>query len=149
MLDIMASIFLISALCVLPLAQAHMQMINPSPFRDPHSNRASEPKDYDILKPLHADGGDFACKGYHLNTKWTTTATYEAGRKYKMQLQGSATHGGGSCQLSMSFDGGSEFKVIKSIEGGCPMQKEYEFTVPPELGRSLKQRTTGLFAWTW
>jgi hypothetical protein len=64
-----------------------------------------------------------------------------------MQLQGSATHGGGSCQLSMSFDGGMEFKVIKSMEGGCPNAKEYSFTVPPELGKGGKK--TGLFAWTW
>lgn len=147
MLDIMASLFLLGALSAMPLAQAHMQMMNPSPFRDPHANRPNEPKDYNILQPLHADGSDFACKGYQWNTPWTTVATCEAGSTYKMQLEGSATHGGRSYQLSMSFDGGMEFKVIKSMEGGCPLQKEYNFTVPPELGKGGKQ--TGLFAWTW
>jgi hypothetical protein len=147
MLDIMASRFLLGALSALPLTHAHMQMSNPSPLRDPHANRPNEPKDYNILQPLHADGSDFACKGYQWNTPWTTVATYEAGGTYKMQLQGSATHGGGSCQLSMSFDGGMEFKVIKSMEGGCPNAKEYSFTVPPELGKGGKK--TGLFAWTW
>ena len=146
MLDIMASL-LFGALCALPLAHAHMQMINPSPFRDPHGKY--QPMDWDILKPLNADGSNFACKGYHLNTEWHPTATYEPGGTYKMQLGGSATHGGGSCQLSMSFDGGSEFKVIKSIEGGCPEKKEYSFTIPRELGNGLKKTTTGLFAWTW
>ncbi|KAH6463274.1 hypothetical protein HBI57_058090 [Parastagonospora nodorum] len=143
----MASRFLLGALSALPLTHAHMQMSNPSPFRDPHANRPNEPKDYNILNPLHADGSDFACKGYHLNTPWTTTATYEAGGTYKMQLTGSATHGGGSCQLSMSFDEGKEFRVIKSIEGGCPEKKEYSFTVPPELAKGGRKR--GLFAWTW
>lgn len=67
-----------------------------------------------------------------------------------MELKGGATHGGGSCQLSLSFDGGNEFKVIKSIIGGCPETKKYSFTIPSELEKSLKgKRTTGLFAWTW
>jgi hypothetical protein len=149
MLDIMVSLLLFGALSALPLSQAHMQMMKPSPFRDPHANRPNEPKDYDILKPLHADGSDFACKGYHLNTPWTPTAEYEAGGTYQMQLEGSATHGGGSCQLSMSFDGGKEFKVIKSMEGGCPEKKQWDFTVPKELAQSSNKRTTGLLAWTW
>jgi hypothetical protein len=144
----MATLLFLCAMCT--TIQAHMQLLHPSPFRDPHANRANEPKDYDILKPLHADGSDFACKGYHLNTPWTPVATYEAGGTYKMQLGGSATHGGGSCQLSLSFDGGDEFRVIKSMEGGCPEQKEYNFTVPAELSTGVKgTKTTGLFAWTW
>jgi hypothetical protein len=150
MLDIMALLLILGALSAVPFIHAHMQMINPSPFRDPQANRLNEPKDYNILTPLHADGSDFACKGYQWNTPWTTVATYEAGKTYNMELKGGATHGGGSCQLSLSFDGGIEFKVIKSIVGGCPEQKQYSFTVPEELGTSLgKKRTTGLFAWTW
>ena len=153
MLDIMALLSLacaLSTLSIVPTTLAHMQMINPSPFRDPQANRANEPKDWNILKPLNPDGSDFACKGYQWNTPWTPTATYEAGGTYNMELKGGATHGGGSCQLSMSFDRGVNFKVIKSIEGGCPEQKQYSFTVPTELGETLgSKRTTGLFAWTW
>ncbi|KAH7090777.1 hypothetical protein FB567DRAFT_299670 [Paraphoma chrysanthemicola] len=150
MLDIMALLYILGALSSFPLIHAHMQMINPSPFRDPHSNRQNEPKDWNILNPLHADGSDFACKGYQWNTPWTPVATYEAGKTYNMELKGGATHGGGSCQLSMSFDRGVTFKVIKSIVGGCPDRKKYSFTIPKELGRGLgKRRTTGLFAWTW
>jgi hypothetical protein len=150
MLDIMALLFLLGALSALPLTNAHMQMMKPSPFRDPHADRPDEPKDYDILKPLHADGSDFACKGYQWNTPWTTVATYEAGGTYQMELGGSATHGGGSCQLSMSFDGGMEFRVIKSMEGGCPDKKKYNFTVPAELGKAAGDSgARGLFSWTW
>ena len=64
-----------------------------------------------------------------------------------MSIIGGTTHGGGSCQLSFSCDGGVNFKVAKSIIGGCPLQSQYEFTVPVELGRL--GRTTCLFAWTW
>ncbi|KAF2036165.1 hypothetical protein EK21DRAFT_52581 [Setomelanomma holmii] len=147
----MALLSILSALSAFPLIHAHMQMGNPSPFRDPHAtNRPNEPKDYNILKPLKADGSDFSCKGYQWNTPWTTVATYEPGKTYQTELSGSATHGGGSCQLSFSFDGGINFKVIKSIEGGCPIAKQYNFTVPLELGKGLgNKRTTGLFAWTW
>jgi hypothetical protein len=90
MLDMMAALFILGALSALPLTHAHMQLMNPSPLRDPHANRANEPKDYDILKPLNADGSNFACKGYQWNTPWTTVATYEAGGTYPMQLEGSA-----------------------------------------------------------
>ncbi|KAE8846256.1 hypothetical protein HRS9139_00823 [Pyrenophora teres f. teres] len=124
-----------------------MQMSNPSPLRDPHANRPNEPKDYNILNPLNADGSNFACKGYQWNTPWTPVTTYEAGGTYNMSIIGGATHGGGSCQLSFSCDGGVNFKVAKSIIGGCPLQSQYPFTVPVELGRL--GRTTCLFAWTW
>ncbi|KAF1836890.1 hypothetical protein BDW02DRAFT_203230 [Decorospora gaudefroyi] len=146
----MARLPLLSALgayFLLPTTIAHMQMIDPSPLRDPHANRPNEPKDYNMLTPLHADGSDFACKGYQWNTPWTSVATYEAGGTYNMTLKGGATHGGGSCQLSLSCDGGVNFKVCKSIVGGCPLQSQYEFTVPSELGRLGK--TTCLLAWTW
>ncbi|KAF2847150.1 lytic polysaccharide monooxygenase [Plenodomus tracheiphilus IPT5] len=136
-----------AAAFIVPLASAHMQMLIPSPLRDPNSNRKDEPKDYNILTPLHADGSDFACKGYQWNTPWTSVATYEAGQSYEMTLKGSATHGGGSCQLSLSCDGGIHFKVIKSIVGGCPLEKQYPFTIPPEFARTSK--ATCLFAWTW
>ncbi|KAF2829651.1 hypothetical protein CC86DRAFT_435488, partial [Ophiobolus disseminans] len=149
MLDIMALLVILSALSALPLTHAHMQMINPSPLRDPYANRPNEPKDWNILVPLHPDGSDFSCKGYQWNTPWTPTATYEAGKTYKMELKGGATHGGGSCQLSLSFDRGVIFRVIKSIEGGCPEQKQYSFTVPHELGTMNAKRTTGLLSWTW
>lgn len=68
-----------------------------------------------------------------------------------MTLKGGATHGGGSCQISLSCDGGSEFKAIKSIVGGCPIKKKYDFTVPRELESALgkERKATCLLGWTW
>ncbi|KAF1962868.1 hypothetical protein CC80DRAFT_399236, partial [Byssothecium circinans] len=135
-------------LCTLPLffplAFSHMQMIDPSPLRDPHSNRSAESKDYNILTPLKADGSDFTCKGYQWNTPLTSVATYAAGKSYSIKLKGGATHGGGSCQICLSCDNGVHFKVLESIIGGCPLQSEYPFRMPENV-----ETAQCLLAWTW
>ena len=61
-----------------------------------------------------------------------------------ISLAGSATHGGGSCQFSLSYDGGSTWAVIHSIIGGCPLNSAYTFPVPNNIPSG-----NALFAWTW
>lgn len=61
-----------------------------------------------------------------------------------MTLTGSATHGGGSCQLALSFDNGESFHVIKSMEGGCPLTTTYDFDIPSDAPSGH-----ALLAWTW
>jgi hypothetical protein len=143
----MAPLTLLRALCALtllfPLAHSHMQMEIPSPLRDPHSTRKG-PKDYNILTPLARDGSDFTCKGYQWNTPLEPVATYEAGGTYELRLKGGATHGGGSCQIAMSCDQGVNFKVLKSIVGGCPVKKRYRFGIPEFVGSGRC-----LLGWTW
>jgi hypothetical protein len=149
MLDIltMTPLSIIGALSALPLVLAHMRMTDPSPLRDPDADpaRPGEIPDWNMLSPLNADGSNFACKGYHLNTPLNTVATYAAGSKQTLRLKGSATHGGGSCQISLSCDGGSNFQVIQSIMGGCPLSDSYNFTVPSDIPAASKC----LLAWTW
>lgn len=70
--------------------------------------------------------------------------TYQAGQTYNMTLAGSATHGGGSCQLSLSYDNGENFYVIQSMEGGCPLTTKYDFQMPSDVANGK-----ALFAWTW
>ncbi|KAF2190816.1 lytic polysaccharide monooxygenase, partial [Zopfia rhizophila CBS 207.26] len=144
----MASFPGLRTLCTLALCfqstLSHMQMEEPSPLRDPHGNRDNEPKDFNILTPLRSDGSDFTCKGYQWNTPLTPVATYQAGETYEMTLKGGATHGGGSCQISLSCDNGLHFKVLKSIIGGCPTQKTYDFTIP----RTVRS-TRCLLGWSW
>ncbi|KAJ4381354.1 hypothetical protein N0V86_003703 [Didymella sp. IMI 355093] len=122
-------------------------MSDPSPINDPHQSpqRPGETLDYNYLSPLNADGSNFPCKGYHLDTPLNVVATYEAGSKHTMKLRGSATHGGGSCQMSLSCDDGKEFRVIESMMGGCPLSNSYDFTVPPDVPAAEKC----LLAWTW
>ncbi|OCK75356.1 lytic polysaccharide monooxygenase, partial [Lepidopterella palustris CBS 459.81] len=132
------------SLC-LPVAFSHMQMDNPFPLRSPlDPDTPSSLKDYNMVAPLNPSGNDFTCKGYQWNTPWRSTTTYTAGQTYNMSVTGGATHGGGSCQLSLSYDKGITFKVIKSIIGGCPLRPPYDFTIP-EYAPSGQ----ALFAWTW
>src|SRR5271170_2738044 len=61
------------------------------------------------------------------------------------RLSGSATHNGGSCQLSLSYDGGSTWVVIHSIVGGCPLTETYTIPVPSDIPSS----SSALLAWSW
>ncbi|CAG8105516.1 unnamed protein product, partial [Penicillium nalgiovense] len=96
---------------------AHLRMTSPEPY-------GSSRKTLDN-SPLAADGSDFPCKispGDFIVP--TEEATYRTGSNNSIKLLGSATHGGGSCQVSLTSDReptkNSEWKVIKSYEGGCP-----------------------------
>lgn len=100
--------------------------------------------DYSIKAPLTSNPSNFPCKGYQNNTPLTVTTMYQSGSTYNMTLDGTADHGGGSCQLSLSYDNGKTFKVIKSIIGGCTEQPTYNFTVP-----SYAPSGIALFAWSW
>jgi len=73
------------------------------------------------------------------------------GEKQSLKFKGSAVHGGGSCQLSVTLDteptADSVFKVIKSIEGGCPGvggPADFDFTLPDSIPNGKAS-----FAWTW
>ncbi|KAF1986733.1 lytic polysaccharide monooxygenase [Aulographum hederae CBS 113979] len=130
-------------------SECHMQMSNPFPIRsvlDPETQESD--KDYSMTSPLNADGSNYPCKGYQNDRPIRTTATYVAGKTYSMSLAGTVTHGGGSCQLSLSYDNGATFKVIKSMIGGCPDPADtdlsYDFTIP-----SFAPSGQALFAWSW
>ncbi|KAK3066153.1 hypothetical protein LTR53_017615 [Teratosphaeriaceae sp. CCFEE 6253] len=115
------------------------------PFRSKYNtNNNYSTIDYSMTSPLNADGSNFPCKGYQNDGDSHPTTTYTAGSTYNMTLIGSATHGGGSCQLSLSCDNGATFRVIKSMIGGCPLVSTYDFTIPSNVPAG-----DALFAWTW
>ncbi|RVX75115.1 hypothetical protein B0A52_01392 [Exophiala mesophila] len=149
MFDILTpSLLFTSLLTWLPICtQAHMQMSSPYPIRSPLDPDVPwYEKDYDMTSPLFDDGSNFACKHYHLDDdSYDIKATYVAGGTYEMSVAGTASHMGGSCQLSLSYDNGHSFKVIKSIIGGCPLSNSYSFTIPNNAPSS----ETVLFSWSW
>jgi hypothetical protein len=132
-------------------ASAHMKMSKPVPFANAILDNG----------PLHGDGSDFPCK---MIFDTTTPATSMAlGSTQPLQFIGGATHGGGSCQVSITYDNppnkNSIFKVIHSIEGGCPVRNAagniggdasapdpdtYSFTIPTNLPSGK-----ATLAWTW
>ncbi|BFZ58865.1 hypothetical protein PYCC9005_005931 [Savitreella phatthalungensis] len=98
-----------------------------------------------MTTPLNGAGSDFPCKGYLSDASRHVTATYYTGQTYNVSLAGSATHGGGSCQLSISYDNGATFKVIESILGGCPLSSNYNFALP----HGLPAAKGAIFSWSW
>lgn len=128
-------------------ANAHMILKSPVPYGNPNNS------------PLDASGSDFPCKAvpYTVNTM----NDWKVGSSQTLAFTGTAVHGGGSCQISVTTDKeptkDSKWKVIYSIEGGCPVSAEanldekgpslgntFQFTIPPELPNGVM--TT---AWTW
>ncbi|KAM3086450.1 hypothetical protein ACMFMG_000583 [Clarireedia jacksonii] len=136
------------------LAHGHMIMNTPVPYGKSTLNSS----------PLAADGSDFPCKqrsGVYDAEGADNTMTL--GGSYELAFTGSAVHGGGSCQVSITYDqqptAKSTFKVIKSYIGGCPMKgvagnngnnaaavdpDTYNFTIPADLPSGK-----ATLVWTW
>ncbi|KAI1426305.1 hypothetical protein F5Y12DRAFT_713299 [Xylaria sp. FL1777] len=130
-------------------AMAHMNMNDPTPLtykNNPNTQQANI--DYSITSPITA--AQYPCKNTLklLGTSDATpVATYSPGQSATMSVEGGAFHNGGSCQLSLSYDKGTSFTVIKSFIGGCPTSSggTFSFTIPSDA-------PTGddvVFAWTW
>ncbi|KAJ6110452.1 hypothetical protein N7486_002687 [Penicillium sp. IBT 16267x] len=134
------------------MASAHMIMTNPVPYGKDTLNNS----------PLAADGSDFPCKLRSNTYEVTEENVMVIGQSHNLTFQGSATHGGGSCQISLTTDltpsKDTEWQVIKSFEGGCPanvdgnlsggatMVDPYSFDFAIPEGISAGKYT---LAWTW
>lgn len=131
------------------LISAHMAMAEPPAIRY-KTNPYKTQEDYDYTSPLSPSGSNFPCKGYHkdLGTPGAQSVrTYSPGGTYNLVLAGSATHAGGSCQLSLSYDGGNSWEVFKSYIGNCVKpdpgsDQTFSFTIP-----STARGGEALFAW--
>ncbi|CAM1508209.1 Fc.00g050570.m01.CDS01 [Cosmosporella sp. VM-42] len=136
------------------IASAHMMMSSPAPYGKSTLDNS----------PLFPDGSDFPCKmrAGAFETEGASNV-FEQGSKQQLAFVGTAVHGGGSCQVSITTDleptKNSVWKVIKSIEGGCPAQDQagnmgdnanaedpykYDYTIPKELAAG-----NYTLAWTW
>ncbi|PGG96083.1 hypothetical protein AJ79_09740 [Helicocarpus griseus UAMH5409] len=145
-----------AALLSASTVNAHMKMKTPVPFN------------FNALDngPLDASGSDFPCKfdgSYSAQGGSVPPENVMAiGEEQILSFQGSAVHGGGSCQLSITEDKvptkQSVWKVIHSIEGGCPAAVEgnlpenaygsgastFKFKIPDVVAPG-----DYTFAWTW
>ncbi|OBT88594.1 hypothetical protein VE02_03941 [Pseudogymnoascus sp. 03VT05] len=145
---------IIATLGMASYASAHIMMTTPKPFGKSTLNNS----------PLLADGSDFPCKqraGVY-NPEGASNSM-ALGSTQPLNFVGSAVHGGGSCQISITYDEkptkDSVWKVIHSIEGGCPARgvdgnlaggpdtpdpDNYSFSIPDSLPTG-----NAVLAWTW
>jgi hypothetical protein len=137
-------------------ASAWIAMTNPIPF---------VPDSAEIINmPLHGDGSNFPCHGVTYDVDQLNV--YEAGSTQELNFKGVSVYAGGSCQVSMTTDlqptKDSVWKVIKSIEGGCPAQgavgnleyssgDPYNTPVPFAYNFTVPDLAPGQYtlAWTW
>ncbi|KAI9754477.1 MAG: hypothetical protein M1815_005622 [Lichina confinis] len=132
---------------------AHMLMDSPVPMNKDNLDNG----------PLAADGSDYPCKqrpGVYDDDG--ANAPMALGSTQQLSFTGSAVHGGGSCQISISYDleptADSDFRVIHSIVGGCPAAVDgnlpenpngngastFDFQIPADLPTGK-----ATLAWTW
>ena len=131
---------LIAATAFVAATNAHITISNPVPYS------ADQVK----IDKAAITAEQFPCKSQYGFTV-TQMNSMKVGEPQKLEFDGSAVHGGGSCQLSYTTDTtptkDSVFKVIKSIEGGCPGvdgTKSFEYTLPDSIPNGK-----GTFAWSW
>jgi hypothetical protein len=131
-------------------ATAHMTIEHPVPFGKATLNSS----------PLGP--GDFPCKQRSGVYDITEMNQWNAGETQVVDFKGSAVHGGGSCQFSLTTDSEpteqSQWKVIHSVIGGCPSNVTGNLpenadgheagTFPVTMPDNIPDgRYT--FAWTW
>ena len=142
------------AVCGLATAvSGHMLMGSPKAFSSPAAHNG----------PLAPDGSDFPCQMTAGGSYAGTVTQMALGSKQPLTFIGQATHGGGSCQVSITYDtepnANSVWKVVHSIEGGCPAQNTagnmgsdasavdpftYTFPIPDNIPTG-----NATVAWTW
>ncbi|SMY26981.1 unnamed protein product [Zymoseptoria tritici ST99CH_1A5] len=131
---------------------AHMVITSPVPYGAASLTNS----------PLENDGSDFPCKQRSGVYDIGTMNNMPVGVPQKLAFKGGATHGGGSCQVSVTLDKeptkDSEWKVIHSIIGGCPNNATGNADGSPEYAYSTvfdfsmpKGMPNGQYtlAWTW
>lgn len=99
------------------LVARHIELVSPQPFVF---------NDFGPTNPLKPDGSDYPCKnpqGQDLKVAGGGAPTEMAiGQDQTVSFNGSAVHGGGSCQFALAEglapSKDSVWKVIQSIEGG-------------------------------
>ncbi|KAL8871435.1 MAG: hypothetical protein Q9174_002732 [Haloplaca sp. 1 TL-2023] len=96
-------------------ANGHMLLKTPAPYGAASLNNG----------PLEENGSDFPCKQRAgVYDAPATKNVMPIGVPQTLSFTGSAVHGGGSCQVSLTKDlkptKDSKWMVIHSIEGGCP-----------------------------
>lgn len=135
------------------VASAHIVMTNPPIF----------PLQGGVINaPLYGEtGAPFPCGTTSFSGVQPTM--WKAKSVENIKFKGTAVHGGGSCQVSITTDTNptekSVWKVIKSIQGGCPARNQpgniqpgnAELPLPEGYDVEVPDLPVGSYtlAWTW
>lgn len=149
----LATLVFFTSVTIADVNKRHVQLVTPAPFKW---------DEYGPTNPLNPDGSDYPCKipqgdEFTINGAATEMAIGEA---QQVSFSGWAVHGGGSCQFALTEGFAptrdSAWKVIHSIEGGCPKANvagnldpgqspdTYTFSVPDDFAPG-----NYTWAWTW
>jgi hypothetical protein len=149
-----AASYATTALALFGTASAHVKLKTPTPF----SADTLTTSPLNNAKPGTA-GSNYPCQlrsnpadTYKVNGGYTQM---KVGEKQPLEFDGSASHGGGTCQLAVSLDTepapNSTFKVIQVYEGGCPTSgsgndgcDSFTFTIPNGFPNGK-----AALAWIW
>ncbi|KAK3367300.1 hypothetical protein B0T24DRAFT_651573 [Lasiosphaeria ovina] len=133
---------------------AHVLTSTPVPFRIPALHNG----------PLQPDGSDFPCQlSDGVYQTGGTINKMTRGSRQALTFVGTAVYGGGSCQISITYDiapnKNSTWKVVHSIEGGCPARgtsgnlgNDPHFKIPVDYGFPIPKDIpagNATIAWTW
>jgi hypothetical protein len=138
----------LTALFLPYLVGAHVRMAEPRPYGD---------NGWDFQNPLTPP--EFPCRQTYDPTSPTTSIKVGDTQKLLFHKLDNATHGGGSCQLSISTNmkpsSTADFHVFKSFIGECPAR----FSADPHYSATRTDMTfeipasipngKAIFAWTW
>uniref|UniRef100_L7J042 Endoglucanase n=1 Tax=Pyricularia oryzae (strain P131) TaxID=1143193 RepID=L7J042_PYRO1 len=131
------------------MANAHMMMAMPKPFPGT------------ISSPVQDLGANYICQG---KLSGGSPMELKIGSKNnKITFAGTAVHGGGSCQVAITYKEkptATDFRVITSFHGGCPMENGNENLMPADAAKPLDSGLTydvpegipggnAILAWTW
>lgn len=148
-----AAVLVLTSVASAGISKRHVQLVTPQPF---------DWDEYGPTNPLAPDGSDYPCKVKQGDTFRVDGAPTEMaiGEEQEISFSGWAVHGGGSCQFALteglSPTKDTAWKVIHSIEGGCPKANvtgnlepgqdpdTYTFRVPDDF-----EPGNYTFAWTW
>lgn len=74
-------------------------------------------------------------------------STFAAGEHIPVILEGTATHDGGHCQFSISYDEGKTFVVLMTVYRECLRKSGNTYLVPIPTGIPSAKRA--VFHWSW
>ncbi len=131
------------------LGSTHLIMKTPVPYGVDSLNNSP----LNDAKP-GSSGSDYPCKQRAGVYDITKMNHIPVDTPTEMSFEGSASHGGGTCQIAITKDkeptANSTFKIIQVFEGGCPIASEsggthpFSFSIPKDFPNGVMTLT-----WLW